>query len=167
MMVIMKPGHTREEFDAVMSRIKEVGLDGHPIIGVERTVIGVVGLDREHPELADDIEVMPGVEGTVPISSPFKLCSREFRKRRHDRQRQRRRIGEGTVTVMAGPCAVESEEQLMATAQADEGARRVDAARRRLQAAHVAVQLPRPRGGRPEAAGAGARRRPACPSSRR
>ena len=49
MMVIMKPGHTREEFDAVMGRIKEVGLDGHPIMGVERTVIGVVGLDREHP----------------------------------------------------------------------------------------------------------------------
>ena len=79
MMVIMKPGHTPEEFEAVMSRIREVGLDGHPIVGVERTVIGVVGLDREHPELADDIEVMDGVEGTVPISSPFKLCSREFR----------------------------------------------------------------------------------------
>ncbi len=118
MMVIMKPGHTRAEFDAVMGRIKEVGLDGHPIIGVERTVIGVVGLDREHPELADDIEVMPGVEGTVPISSPFKLCSREFRSDDTVVNVNGVRIGEGTVTVMAGPCAVESEAQLMATAKA-------------------------------------------------
>lgn len=118
MMVIMKPGHTREDFDAVMNRIKAVGLDVHPIIGVERTVIGVVGLDREHPELADDIEVMPGVESTVPISSPFKLCSREFRKDDTIVNVNGVRIGEGTVTVMAGPCAVESEAQLMATAKA-------------------------------------------------
>lgn len=118
MMVIMKPGHTTEEFEAVMTRIREEGLDGHPIVGVERTVIGVVGLDREHPELADDIEVMDGVEGTVPISSPFKLCSREFRG--HDTIVEVRgvKIGEGTVTVMAGPCAVENEDQVMRTAVA-------------------------------------------------
>jgi 3-deoxy-7-phosphoheptulonate synthase len=124
MMVIMKPGHTRDEFEAVMNRIKEVGLDGHAIHGVERTVIGVVGLDREHPELGDDIEVMPGVEGTVPISSPFKLCSREFNNDDTVVNVNGVLIGEGTVTVMAGPCAVESEAQLMATAKAmkDRGA---------------------------------------------
>jgi 3-deoxy-7-phosphoheptulonate synthase len=118
MMVIMKPGHTREEFEAVMARIREVGLDGHPIVGVERTVIGVVGLDREHPELADDIEVMDGVEGTVPISSPFKLCSREFKHDDTIVEVNGVRVGEGTVSVIAGPCAVESEEQVMKTAQA-------------------------------------------------
>ncbi len=118
MMVIMKPGHTSEEFDAVMHRIKEVGLDGHPIRGVERTVIGVVGLDREHPELADDLEVMPGVESTVPISSPFKLCSREFRKDDTIVDVNGVKCGEGTVMVIAGPCAVESEEQLMSAARA-------------------------------------------------
>jgi 3-deoxy-7-phosphoheptulonate synthase len=118
MMVIMKPGHTTEEFEAVMSRIREAGLDGHPIVGVERTVIGVVGLDREHPELADDIEVMDGVEGTVPISSPFKLCSREFKKDDSVVDVRGVKIGEGTVTVMAGPCAVENEEQVMRAAHA-------------------------------------------------
>ena len=46
MMVIMKPGHTAEEFEDVMKRIREDGLEGHPIHGVERTVIGVVGIDR-------------------------------------------------------------------------------------------------------------------------
>jgi 3-deoxy-7-phosphoheptulonate synthase len=118
MMVIMKPGHTREEFDAVMARIKEVGLDGHAIVGVERTVIGVVGLDREHPELADDIEVMGGVEGTVPISSPFKLCSREFKGEDTIVDVNGVKVGEGTVTVIAGPCAVESEDQVMLSARA-------------------------------------------------
>jgi 3-deoxy-7-phosphoheptulonate synthase len=118
MMVIMKPGHTREQFEDVMNRIREVGLDGHPIVGVERTVIGVVGMDRLHPELADDLEVMPGVESTVPISSPYKLSSREFNPSDTIVDVNGVKIGEGTVTVMAGPCAVESEEQCMATARA-------------------------------------------------
>ncbi|MDP9238167.1 MAG: 3-deoxy-7-phosphoheptulonate synthase [Chloroflexota bacterium] len=118
MMVIMKPGHTAEEFEDVMKRIKEDGLDGHPIRGVERTVIGVVGLDRLHPELADDIEVMPGVEATVQISSPYKLCSREFKPDDTIIDVNGVKIGQGTVTVIAGPCAVESEEQLMQTARA-------------------------------------------------
>src|SRR5205823_8632045 len=120
----MKPGHTAEEFEVVMKRIKEDGLDGHPIRGVERTVIGVVGLDRLHPELADDIEVMPGVEATVQISSPYKLRSREFNPDDTIVDVNGVKVGHGTVTVIAGPCAVESEEQLMQTARAmrDRGA---------------------------------------------
>ncbi len=124
MMVIMKPGHTPEQVEDVMTRIKEEGLDGHPIIGVERTVIGVVGLDRLHPELADDLETMPGVETTVAISSPYKLASREFNPVDTIVDVNGVKIGQGIVTVMAGPCAVESEEQLMSTARAvrDRGA---------------------------------------------
>ncbi len=118
MMVIMKPGHTREQFDEVMSRIREDGLEGHAIVGVERTVIGVVGLDRLHPELADDLEVMSGVDSTVQISSPYKLCSREFKNDDTVVDVNGVKLGEGTVTVIAGPCAVESEEQLMKTARA-------------------------------------------------
>jgi 3-deoxy-7-phosphoheptulonate synthase len=117
MMVIMKPGHSREQFEAVMKRIGDAGLAGHPIVGVERTVIGVVGEDRLHPELADDIETMDGVESTVPISSPYKLTSRELKPVDTVVQVGSVRIGAGTVTVMAGPCAVESEEQLMSTAR--------------------------------------------------
>lgn len=118
MMVIMKPGHTPAELEDVMNRIKEAGLDVHPIFGVERTVIGVVGLDRLHPELADDVETMPGVESTVPISSPYKLSSRELVKGDTIIDINGVKVGEGTVTVMAGPCAIESEEQLMSTARA-------------------------------------------------
>jgi 3-deoxy-7-phosphoheptulonate synthase len=118
MMVIMKPGHTREQFEDVMNRIQEVGLEGHPIVGVERTVIAVVGTERIHPELADDLEVMPGVESTVKISSPYKLSSREVSPADTIVDVNGVKIGEGTVTLMAGPCAVESEEQCMATARA-------------------------------------------------
>ena len=117
MMVIMKPGHTPEQFEDVMTRIKEEGLLGHPIIGEERTVIGVVGNERIHPELADDIETMAGVESTVRISSPYKLSSRELNPTDTIVVAGSARIGAGTVTVMAGPCAVESEEQLMKTAR--------------------------------------------------
>ena len=117
MMVIMKPGHSPEQFEAVMNRIKEAGFAGHPIIGVERTVIGVVGEDRMRPELADDLEVMEGVESTVQISTPYKLTTRDLRPEGTIVEVNGVRIGEGTVTVMAGPCAVESEEQLMASAR--------------------------------------------------
>src|SRR5262245_10050511 len=117
MMVIMKPGHSREQFEAVMSRITEAGLAGHPIVGVERTVIGVVGEDRLHPELADDLEVMEGVESTVQISTPYKLTTRDIRPEGTIVNINGVRIGEGTVTVMAGPCAVESEDQLMSAAR--------------------------------------------------
>jgi 3-deoxy-7-phosphoheptulonate synthase len=118
MMVIMKPGHSRQQFEDVMKRIEEAGLTGHPIVGVERTVIGVVGTERMHPELADDIETMEGVETTVRISSPYKLSSRELHTEDTIVDVRGVKIGEGTVTVMAGPCAVESEEQVMETARA-------------------------------------------------
>jgi 3-deoxy-7-phosphoheptulonate synthase len=118
MMVIMKPGHTGQQFEDVMKRIEEAGMTGHPIVGVERTVIGVVGTERMHPELADDIETMEGVETTVRISSPYKLSSRELHPEDTVVDVRGVRIGEGTVTVMAGPCAVESEEQVMQTARA-------------------------------------------------
>jgi 3-deoxy-7-phosphoheptulonate synthase len=116
MMVIMKPGYSREEFDGVMRRLEEVGLSGHPIEGAERTVIGVVGI--VYPELADDLETMPGVDSTVRISAPYKLCSREFKPADTIVEVRGVKVGEGTVTVIAGPCAIESEEQLMSTARA-------------------------------------------------
>jgi len=116
MMVIMKKGYTQEEYDGVMRRLEEVGLNGHPIFGVERTVIGVVG--RIYPELRDDLETMPGVEDTVPISSPYKLSSREFKPDDTVVRIGPVEVGAGRTVVIAGPCAVENEEQLLATARA-------------------------------------------------
>src|SRR3972149_1493476 len=74
MMVIMKKGHSEEELTAILKRLEETGLSGHTIKGVERTVVGVVG--QVYPELADELETMPGVEEIVPLSKPSKLPSR-------------------------------------------------------------------------------------------
>jgi 3-deoxy-7-phosphoheptulonate synthase len=116
MMVIMKQGHSQEDMDGVMRRLQEVGLKGHPIVGVERTVIAVVG--HIYPELRDEMETMPGVEDTVPISSPYKLSGRETHPENTVVRVGSVEIGAGKTVVIAGPCAVESEEQLMATARA-------------------------------------------------
>ncbi len=115
MIVVMRKGHSEKELSGVMARIKELGFSGHLSTGVERTVIGVVG--RTYPEAKDMLEMLPGVEDVVPISRPFKLSSREF-------QPESSLIKVGNVTigrdlvVMAGPCAVETEQQLMDTARA-------------------------------------------------
>lgn len=116
MMVIMKKGYTQEEFNAVLQRLEEVGLSGHPIVGVERTVIGVVG--QVYPELSDDLETMPGVAETVRISAPFKLTSRELKPDDTIVDVRGVKIGGGYTTVIAGPCAVENEQQLRETATA-------------------------------------------------
>jgi 3-deoxy-7-phosphoheptulonate synthase len=116
MMVIMKKEHTQADLDNIMSRLDEIGLKGHPIFGVERTVIAVVG--RIYPELSDELETMPGVEGTVPISAPYKLAGRETHPEDTVVHVGSAAIGSGKTVIIAGPCAVESEEQVMVTAKA-------------------------------------------------
>ena len=116
MMVIMKQGHTQEELDGIMRRLEEIGLKGHRIVGVERTVIAVVG--HIYPELRDEMETMPGVEDTVPISSPYKLSGRETHPANTVVRIGSVEVGAGTTVMIAGPCAVESEEQLLETARA-------------------------------------------------
>lgn len=115
MMVIMKQGYSQDEFDAILSRLNDIGLKGHPILGVERTVIAVVG--RIYPELRDEMEVMPGVEDTVPISTAYKLAGRETKAEDTVIKIGDVEIGSGKIVLIAGPCAVESEEQLMETAR--------------------------------------------------
>jgi 3-deoxy-7-phosphoheptulonate synthase len=116
MMVIMRKGYTEQELTGILKRLEDIGLSGHTIVGVERTVVGVVG--QVYPGLADDLETMPGVDDIVPISKPYKLSSREFKPDNTTINVGDIVIGGGRTVVMAGPCAVESEEQLMATARA-------------------------------------------------
>jgi len=116
MMVIMKKDYSEEEMSGLLRRLEEVGLSGHTIVGVERTVVGVVG--QVYPELSDELETMPGVDDIVPISKPYKLTSREFKPTDTTIKVGGLTIGGGQTVVMAGPCAVESEEQLMSTARA-------------------------------------------------
>ena len=116
MMVIMTNEHSEEEMNAILRRLDEIGLKGHPIVGVERTVIAVVG--SIYPELSDELETMDGVESTVRISTPYKLASRQTKPESTVVKVGGVEIGSGKTVMIAGPCAVESEEQILATARA-------------------------------------------------
>ncbi|MGZ8474652.1 MAG: bifunctional 3-deoxy-7-phosphoheptulonate synthase/chorismate mutase [Candidatus Limnocylindria bacterium] len=119
----MRPTATQDEIDGVRRIVEEHGLEAFLSVGEERTVIGVVGSDIER---VSHLGTLPGVEQVIRISSPYKLASVEHQV---DRTRVRIngvQIGEGQeLVVIAGPCAVESREQLFETARCvkREGAR--------------------------------------------
>jgi 3-deoxy-7-phosphoheptulonate synthase len=116
MIVVMKPGSNQKEIARVLKRIEAVGLTPHLSEGVEHTVIGVLG--QVFPELRDSLELLPGVEQVIPVTKPYKLASREFHPLDTLVELDNVVIGGDEVVVMAGPCAIESEEQLFATAHA-------------------------------------------------
>ena len=116
MIIIMRKDCTQEEIDGVQRRIESHGLKPHLSQGIERTVVGVLG--QTFLELKDELEVLPGVMEVVPISKPYKLSSREFKNEDTIVRVRDVAIGGDGVVVMAGPCAVENEEQVLSTARA-------------------------------------------------
>jgi len=116
MIVVMRTGCSQDEISGVTKRIEVAGLKAHTSQGIEHTVIGVLG--QVFPELRDTLELLPGVEQVIPVSKPYKLASREFHPRDTIVKINGVAIGGNEIVVMAGPCAVESEEQLLATAHA-------------------------------------------------
>jgi 3-deoxy-7-phosphoheptulonate synthase len=116
MIVVMKPDATMAQIANVAARIEQMGCRVHLSQGEERTIIGVIGNDR--PINREQIERMDGVERTVPILRPFKLASREFHPHNTVVSVNGVTIGDKQLVVMAGPCAVESREQLLETAWA-------------------------------------------------
>ena len=118
MIVVMKAGSQDKEIGGVMDRLHSLGLQGHLSRGVERTVIGVVGVIATIPDLRETLELVPGVEEVVPISKPFKLSSREFEPENTVIDVGGVKIGGKELIVMAGPCAAETREQVMSTARA-------------------------------------------------
>ena len=114
----MSTNSTQADIDGVQRHLSGKGLQGHLNPGVERTVIGVIG--QTYPELQNELELMAGVADVFPISKPYKLASREFIPDDTvvEIGAQKVRVGGGHFAVFAGPCAVESEEQVMATARA-------------------------------------------------
>src|SRR5258705_13634141 len=107
---------TRQEIDGVCERAGDFGYKVHSIEGEERVVIGIVGVGDVTPCL-ESIEAMPGVEKAVRISAPYKFVSKEFRPGRTLVRVNGRDIGGDEFTVMAGPCSVESERQIMDAAE--------------------------------------------------
>jgi 3-deoxy-7-phosphoheptulonate synthase len=116
MIVVMKVGSSQDEVSRVANRIKASGLKAHISKGVEHTVIGVLG--QVFPELSDILELLPGVDQVIPVSKPYKLASREFHPLDTIIEVNGVAIGGNEIVIIAGPCAVESEEQLMSTAHA-------------------------------------------------
>ncbi len=116
MLVVMKKESTEQELAGVMQKLAQSGLSGHTSEGVERTVIGVVG--QTYPELRDTLELLPGVDEVIPISKPYKLSSREFQPEDTVITLGDVVIGGGRLAIIAGPCAVETEQQLLETARA-------------------------------------------------
>ncbi|MFL5846487.1 MAG: 3-deoxy-7-phosphoheptulonate synthase [Solirubrobacteraceae bacterium] len=114
-MIVMKPTATPDEIQAVIQRIESVGAKAHPSIGEEVTVIGAVG-DLEHvSNLA--LEGAPGVEKLVPILKPYKLASHALRGGNHSvLEIGGRQIGGEHFALIAGPCTVESRDQVLSTA---------------------------------------------------
>ncbi|MDH7486706.1 MAG: 3-deoxy-7-phosphoheptulonate synthase [Anaerolineae bacterium] len=116
MIVVMKHGATARQIANVIARIEQLGFRTHLSEGVERTIIGIIG--NERPLDKEQIVRWDGVEKIVPILHPFKLASRDFQPEDTVVSLNGIRIGGKAVVVMAGPCAVESRQQLLEIAQA-------------------------------------------------
>lgn len=116
MIIVMKPGATKAQFNHVVEKIKEYGFQPHPIVGTERTVIGCIGDERGKTQL-QSLEVAPGVESVMPILKPFKLASKEIRKDKTLVKVSKNVIGSSQFVVMAGPCSVETREQILKSAE--------------------------------------------------
>jgi 3-deoxy-7-phosphoheptulonate synthase len=116
MIISMKRHATPEEIDAVTHQVNHFGYKVHSIEGEERVVIGVVGVG-DVTACLESIEAMPQVEHVMRISAPYKFVSKEFRKEKTQIRVNGTVIGGDEFVVMAGPCSVESEEQILRSAE--------------------------------------------------
>ncbi len=117
MIIVMKGTATEDDLQRVIGTIEELGYQSHTIRGTQRSVIGAVGDERGKTRL-QSLEALPGVESVVPILQPFKLASREFKPTPTVVKVRDVEIGGNRVVVMAGPCSVESEDQILEIAKA-------------------------------------------------
>ena len=112
----MKKDATKGDVDHMIKRIEDLGLKAHVIVGTERTVIAAVGDDRKtHKE---SLEIGPGVAEVLPILAPYKVASREVRPEPTVIRCGSLTMGSGRIGVIAGPCSVETEDQILKSATA-------------------------------------------------
>lgn len=111
MIIVMKPHAPQENIDHVVQLIKSKGLETHLSQGQEVTIIGVVG---DKTKLSNqNLEIAPGVDKIVPVTETYKLSNKKFHPEPSVIKVGNTEIGPNNLTIMAGPCAVESEEQLL------------------------------------------------------
>ena len=116
MIIVLKPGTSQEKFNAIVERVKESGLIPHSIVGEERTVIACVGNERGKSQI-QELESLDYVESVVPILKPFKLASNETKKNRSTVKIGNIEFGNSQFVVIAGPCSVETREQIILSAE--------------------------------------------------
>lgn len=117
MIVVLKPNISKKDERAVLKEIKKLGYRPHVMRGVERTVIGAIGDERSNPNL-ESLMTWPQVERVMPVQKRYKLVSREAHRANSTITVLGNVIGGKKFHVMAGPCSVESEKQLLTTAHA-------------------------------------------------
>lgn len=117
MIIVLKPNTPRDQVDQVIEEVQKLGYDPRPIFGVYQTIIAAIGDERTHHTLLS-LGVLPQVEQVMPVQKRYKLASRESHPQPSLIDVDGIQIGGAKFTLMAGPCSVESEEQLMKTAMA-------------------------------------------------
>ena len=117
MIIVMQSGASKKEIADIERAIHDFGYQSHPIHGIERTVIGAIGDEREKARL-QSLEMYPGVEQVIPILKPYKLAGRELRKEKTAIRVRDAVFGNKRIPVIAGPCSVEGKDQICETAEA-------------------------------------------------
>ena len=117
MIIVIKPNTPREQIDIVIQEVQKLGYDPRPIFGTHQTVIAAIGDERTHHTL-ESLNALPQVEQVMRVQKRYKLVSRESHPQPSVIDVDGIQIGGGNFVTMAGPCSVESEEQLLTTARA-------------------------------------------------
>lgn len=115
MLILMEKGATAGQIDAVCRRIRELGFTPHEIPGSLRTAIGITG--NQGAVSPENFLHLPAVAECVPVSKPYKLVSREVKPEPTIVDVRGARVGDGSLSIMAGPCSVESRDQIFKTAE--------------------------------------------------
>ncbi|MDB6156197.1 MAG: 3-deoxy-7-phosphoheptulonate synthase [Chthoniobacteraceae bacterium] len=117
MIVVIRPNTPRDKVDEVIEEVKRLGYDPRPIFGTEQTIVAAIGDERTHHTL-ESLSFLSQVEKVMTVQKRYKLLSRESIPNSSIVNVDGVEIGGGKFCVMAGPCSVESEEQLLSTARA-------------------------------------------------
>ena len=117
MIVVIRPNTPRAQIDEVIEEVRKLGYDPRPIFGTEQSIVAAIGDERTHHTL-ESLLALPQVEKVMPVQKRYKLVSRESHPKDSVIDVDGLPVGGGRFTVMAGPCSVESETQLLTTAHA-------------------------------------------------
>ena len=140
MLIVMKPGATASEIDAVVNVVEAVGFRAHPMPGATRTAIGITG--NEGPIDGRRFENLAGVAEVIRVTKPYKLITLDLRPDKTVVRVDDATIGDSELAIIAGPCAIESREQAFAIAKNCPAKWCAFFSWMRLEASNVALHVP-------------------------